>query len=252
VSKPDPVFDRLLDKLSYERPPVPEQKQESDGALAASHSTEPRVPPPGVETAPPEPRVKVSDSLSREMAPLQKPKAAAASPPSPPPEFAQKEEGGTPRDIPTVTRSIPSDKAVESAHGVPRHGRPAAIAGLVLGLLFIAIALMLFVVHSKAPDTSAAAAAGNTVPAKATAASRASDVSIPAPPPVEILAPPPAEVPQATAAASVRRETVRAPRPGPEESSAPSATKEQASGKIRPAPSPSSSVPFNTDLEPNN
>jgi hypothetical protein len=122
----------------------------------------------------------------------------------------------------------------------------------MLGLLFVAIALGLFVVHSKAPDATAAAAPGNSVPAKPTAAPRASDVSMPAPPPVESVAPARVEVPEATAMAPARHETVRAPRPGTEESSVPSATKEQASGKNRPAPPPSTSVPFNTDLEPNN
>ncbi len=251
VSKPDPVFDRLLEKHSYERPHVLEPKPESDGALAASHSAEPRVPPAGVETAPPEPRVKVSDSLSREMAPLRRPKAAPASLPIPLPEFSQKDERGrSPRDIPTVTRSTPSDKAGESAQGVPRHGRPAAIAGLVLGVLFVAIALGLFVVHSKAPDTSASAAAGNSVPTTAATAPRSSDVPMPAPPPVESLAPAPVEVPQATGATATPSATVRAPRPRAGGTSTPPATKEQASGTNR--AEPPSGLPIHTDPDPQN
>jgi hypothetical protein len=118
----------------------------------------------------------------------------------------------------------------------------------VLGLLFVAIAVGLFVVHSKAPDTSASAAAGNSVPTTAATAPRASDVSIPAPPPVENLAPAPVEAPTTIEATPARPATVRAPRAGG--SSTAPATKEQASGTNR--AEPPSGLPIHTDPEPQN
>lgn len=254
VIKDDPVFDRLLDKLSYERPHVPEQKQESDGALAAAHSAGPRFLAPGVETPAREPRVKVSESLQREIAPLQKPRVAPV--PSPPSGLAPREEGGfSPREIPTVTRSIPSDKTAEAPPGVPRNVRPAAIAALVLSLVFAAIVLGLFAVRPKKPDASEAAAGGSSVPGTTAAPPQVSDVSIPAPPPVDSLQSSPVEAPKALEAPA-RSEAVRSPRPRAGELTASPVTREPSPTATVPAP-PSASVapdPFHehTSLEQKN